>query len=136
MPLLKFLQKHIHYNSTEVHIEKIAVDVLIADNFIKRMIGLMYRKSLRNNQGMLFIFGSSDYHSIWMLNMHFSIDILWINKSFDIIDMQENAMPCRSMFNCKTYRPKKPDKYIIELNAGFIKNNRIKKGAKIKIKNM
>ncbi|MCL5423823.1 MAG: DUF192 domain-containing protein [Candidatus Marsarchaeota archaeon] len=134
MPLLKFLQKYMHYNKTKIYIEEKEITVLIADNFIKRMIGLMYKKSLNSDSGMLFIFNKPDYHSIWMLNMHFNIDILWIDNNFKIVDVCENAAPCTSMFNCKTYIPKSPDRYIIELNAGFIKNNRIKKGAKIKIK--
>ncbi len=134
MALLKFLQKRMHYNKVKITIEKKEIDVLIADNFIKRMIGLMYKESLDTNMGMFFMFNGDDYHSIWMLNMHFNIDILWVNSNFEIIDIRENAKPCTSMFNCKTYKPKNPDRYIIELNAGFVKNNRIKKGAKIKIK--
>ena len=56
----------------------VVVEVVSKDADMER--GLMYRPSLDQNTGMLFAFTRDDKDSFWMKNMHFSLDILWINS--------------------------------------------------------
>lgn len=106
---------------------------IIADTPLKRMIGLMYRKGIKETQCMLFIFDQPGKHAIWMHNMLFAIDVLWIDDKFRVAEIKENFLPCKSLFNCKEYAPKKAAKYVIELNHGAAKRNGIKPGSKIAI---
>ena len=92
------------------------------------MIGLMFRKKLAKNAGMLFtvIFRNEGFHSIWMYHMLFPIDVLWISKKQKVVDFVTAIKPAKSMGDTKTYAPKARAKYILELNAGEIKRNRLK----------
>jgi len=97
------------------------------------MIGLMYRTSINQNQCMLFIFESEGKHAIWMQNMQFAIDVLWLDSKFKIVDIKENFMPCKSLWTCKEYVPKEDAKYVIELTQGTVKREKITAGSKIKV---
>jgi uncharacterized membrane protein (UPF0127 family) len=108
-------------------------EALIADSSTKRIIGLMYRKSIAAKQCMLFIFESEGRHAIWMQNMQFAIDVIWLDSKYKIIDIKENLQPCSSIFNCPEYAPKKEAKYIIELNQGAVRRNAIKMASPVKI---
>ena len=92
---------------------------------MKRLIGLMYRDTLKDGSGMLFIFNSEGRYGIWMKNMHFPIDIAWADANKKIVHMMSSAQPCKS-FNCPVYKPKLGAKYVLELKAGFFKANGIK----------
>ncbi len=82
---------------------------------------------------MLFIFDGESRQGIWMQNMLFAIDVLWLDSKSRIVSMERNLQPCQSMFGCKTYTPEKGSKYVIELKAGTIAKNRIKLGSKVQI---
>ncbi len=131
MCFTKLLYKTLRFNTKKLKLGKKTINVLIADSFFKQMLGLMHRKSLGKDQGMLFIFGRSSKYGIWMLNMEFSIDILWLDSNLKIIDTLENAKPCNSLIRCKTYYPKFSSKYVLEVSSGFIKNNNITSSTKI-----
>ena len=46
-----------------------------------RALGLMFRPSLPEDKGMLFVFEYSDFHGIWMKNCKFPIDIVWLDET-------------------------------------------------------
>jgi uncharacterized protein len=121
------------YKTKIVKVNGKKFEALLADSLLKRMIGLMFRKSLPKNQCMLFTFWDEGYQSIWMYNMLFSIDVIWANRSLRIVDIRENMEPCRSMSGCRAYIPTEKAKYVIEFSSGSVKSNRIKKGSKIEI---
>ena len=58
--------------------------------------GLMYRTSLDQDKGMLFVFTFNDRHQFWMKNMHFDLDILWISTQGRIVYIGQNIPACRS----------------------------------------
>ncbi|MGC8479710.1 MAG: DUF192 domain-containing protein [Candidatus Micrarchaeia archaeon] len=131
MCFTKLLYKVIKFKKTTLKIGKKSLNVMVADSFFKQMLGLMHRSSLKENEGMLFIFNRETKMGIWMLNMKFNIDILWINSKKLIIDFKEDAKPCNSLFSCKTMYPKESSKYVLELNSGYIKKEGINIGDKI-----
>ena len=133
MCFTKFLYKILRFKTKKIKLDKKTINVLIADSFFKQMLGLMHRTSLGKEQGMLFIFGIPSKYGIWMLNMKFSIDIIWIDNNFKITDFLENVKPCKSLFSCKTFYPKTSSKYVLEVNSGFIKNNKITNSTKISL---
>ena len=64
-----------------------ALEVTIADEPSERVAGLSGVESLRDFQGKLFIFDTDAQHRIWMKDMKFALDIIWIDKNLQVIHM-------------------------------------------------
>lgn len=103
------------------------IEAEIAKDPISRAKGLMFRSSLKENQGMLFIFENQDFHSFWMKNTLIPLDIIWISQEKKIVYYVENAAPCKND-PCPSYKPIQKAKYVLEVNAGLIKKEKIKIG--------
>lgn len=103
--------------------------VEVADSDKKRQQGLMFRKSLNDNQGMLFIYQEEGVHAFWMKNMRFPLDIIWIDSKKTIVDIYEFALPCKDF--CKTITPRANAKFVLEVNAGFARNKQVRIGNKV-----
>lgn len=80
-------------------------------------LGLMFRDSLPEDHGMLFIFPSAVTRSFWMKNTRIPLDILYFDAELRLVSVVENARPCRVQ-NCPTYPSAGPAQYVLELNAG------------------
>ena len=128
---LSVISKFIRYSSVEVVYKKQKFKAFVADSLLKQAIGLMYRKSIGSNEGMLFLFGRPSYYGIWMHNMHFSIDIIWLDEGKRIVDIVENATPCRSIIGCKVYKPKKPSAAVLEVASGIVRRLGMKVGDRL-----
>ena len=103
------------------------VDVEVADNPLRKFLGLMFRKELKENQGMLFIFNKEDYHSFWMLFTSMPLEAIFISKNYEVVDVIS-----MEPYSSKSYRPSEKAKYVLEVNKGFSKKNNIKIGSKVK----
>ena len=99
----------------------------VADTDIKRIQGLSGVSSMPKKHGMLFIFDKPDYHGIWMKDMNFSLDILWLNEYSEVVYIEKKVSP-KTFPN--VFKPNSPAKYVIELNSGFVNENHIKIGDK------
>ncbi len=108
----------------------------VADTQILRVQGLSGREKLDSTNGMLFIFDEADYHGIWMKDMKFPIDILWIRNGV-VVDMKENAPIPHSSSDADLpiYRPGGSANYVLEINAGFAASHAIKIGDRVTIGN-
>ena len=100
------------------------LSIIIADTPTERVKGLSGRKSLAENQIMLFIFDYPDY-KIWMEDMKFPIDIIWLDENKKITHVEENISP--ETFP-ETFFPPEKSLYIIEANAGFARKNDLQVG--------
>lgn len=78
--------------------------------------GLMFRESMPENAGMLFMFPNTQPLSFWMKNTLIPLDIIYITEEGDVVNVV-TAEPCKVQ-NCPTYPSDKPAKYVLELNAG------------------
>jgi uncharacterized protein len=105
----------------------ILLDIEIADNDDERMRGLMYRQSLPENAGMLFIFSNDEDRSFWMKNTFISLDIIYINSKKEIVSIQKYTQP-KSTYSIPS---EKPAMYVLEVNAGFTDKHGINPGDKI-----
>lgn len=92
--------------------------------------GLSGRVKLEENEGMLFVFDKPDLYRFWMKDMNFPIDIIWISENMEIVDITENAQP--KSFP-KTFFPKKPARFVLEVNAGWKEKHEVKIGAGVKV---
>jgi uncharacterized protein len=104
------------------------VDIEIADSEGERMQGLMYRTSMEDTQGMLFIFPVQEPQSFWMKNTLISLDLLFVDEAKKIVTIQKYAQPKSENSIPST----KPAKYVIEVNAGFCDRYQIKEGYEVK----
>lgn len=93
-----------------------AVIAEVADTPEERQQGLSGRKELAEGRGMLFIFDTSDYHGFWMPDMHFAIDIIWIDDSFQVVHIKKNVSPESYP---TVFEPAQPAQYVLEVPAGF-----------------
>lgn len=133
MCLTKLLYRLVRFDTSYIIHGRKRLRVLVADSAAKMILGLMHRKRMGSTDGMLFMPGREARHGIWMRNMLFSIDILWISKNGTVLDMVENARPCSSMFDCPTYRPLRDSFYVLELGAGRARAMKIHKGTRLEI---
>ncbi|MBI2106807.1 DUF192 domain-containing protein [Candidatus Woesearchaeota archaeon] len=102
------------------------INAEVADTNEERINGLMYRKNLCDNCGMLFVFDDSDYRSFWMKNTLIPLDMIFIGENYVITDVK-SAVPCLEE-KCDTYSSTKKVKYVLEVNGGFVKENNINVG--------
>jgi uncharacterized membrane protein (UPF0127 family) len=102
----------------------------IADTPEKHSRGLMFRRSIRDDYGMLFIFADEDYRSFWMKNTLISLDIIFLNQGQQIVDMATSVPPCKGD-PCPAYPSKFPARFVLELKGGMAKKLNLKIGDKI-----
>lgn len=103
------------------------VEVEIAKTSKERTRGLMFRDNLPEGKGMLFVFSSEGYKSIWMKNVRFPIDVIWIGKDDKIVHIESAVPPCKTE-KCPTYPPSEKAFYILEVNANYTLENNIEVG--------
>lgn len=135
------------YETAEVLVNGRAVSVLLADTGQKRIRGLSGRHAI-GADGMLFMFPNEDSHGIWMKEMQFPIDIMWLQnltplyppsreggreKGFVavVVDMKENVAP--ETFPEVLY-PKERAQYVLEANAGFARDTAVSVGDRISVR--
>ena len=66
----------------------------IADSGPERQVGYMFRDEVPPLEGMLFVFDAPERHGIWMRNCRVSLDIIWLDKSFRVLEIFAAAQPC------------------------------------------
>lgn len=91
--------------------------VEVADNQEEREKGLMYRDSMGDDRGMIFVYEAERSMAFWMKNTLISLDIIFLNKDFKVVDYFENVPPCK-IEQCPHYIPNNMAQYAVELNAG------------------
>ena len=90
--------------------------------------GLMYRKSMDENRGMLFVMPQMGPQSFWMKNTHIPLDIIFINHNKQIVTVRKNTTP----FSEKNVTSTQNALYVLEVNAGYCDKFGIKKGDFVK----
>lgn len=110
------------------HKGKATYQIEVADTPARQQRGLMYRKSIPTNQGMLFDFHQEKIVFMWMKNTYIPLDMLFADKKGIIRHIHEGVRPLD-----ETIIPSQiPIRYVIELNAGQVKEKGIQIGNKIR----
>ncbi|MDA2922283.1 DUF192 domain-containing protein [Patescibacteria group bacterium AH-259-L07] len=110
---------------SRVKINNVLINVELAQTLKEKTRGLSGRDTLYENQGMLFIYDTQDLYSFWMKDMKFPLDIIWIDKKYQIIDLHTNVLPESYP---QTFQPKNPVQYVLEVNTGFCEKHNITVG--------
>ena len=103
------------------------IDIEVADNNQRRARGLMYRKSLPADAGMLFVFDEEEIQGFWMKNTYIPLDMLFVNADNEIITIHTNTAPLKEW----NYASTRPALYVVEVNAGYCAQKKITEGDKI-----
>lgn len=92
-----------------------------------RAQGLSGREKLGKNEGMFFIFDVPAKYDFWMKEMQFPLDFVWI-RGDEVVEVTENVD-----INRMDLKPKMAVDKVLEVNSGWVKENKIKIGDKISL---
>lgn len=107
------------------YISKINIEIAADDD--KRTKGLMDRLSMKEEQGMLFLFPYETIQSFWMKNTVIPLDLIFLNKENVIVTIRKDAIP----FDTGQYASTKPAINVVEVVAGYTDLYGIRVGDKI-----
>lgn len=113
-----------------VEMPKGALTVEVADTKSSREQGLSFRKSMRDDEGLLFVFDVPGRYGFWMKDMNFPLDIVWINQNGVVVEVQRNLLPESYP---KTFINASEASYVLEVNKGIAEKFGIYIGSKVKI---
>jgi hypothetical protein len=110
--------------------EEFELEVEVADSDAERAKGLMYRENLCEFCGMLFIFSSDTEHGFWMKDCFIPLDIIFVSKHGDIVDIKRDFEPC-DKGECPSYSPDQHYRYAVEVNSGWCDEQDVNIGDKV-----
>ncbi|MFB5632832.1 MAG: DUF192 domain-containing protein [Nitrosopumilus sp.] len=119
-----------------IKVDDVPLEVQIADTEPRRVRGLMFQDQLSYDQGMIFVFDEPGLYSLWMLNMQFSLDMMWFDENGKIVHIEQDVPPCKAALEiatCQSVVPEKEAVYVLEVTAGFIEQNNITKDSVLTI---
>lgn len=103
------------------------ITVEIADNDAERATGLMFRRSIGPDEGMLFIYDREDDISMWMKNTYIPLDMFFIKRDGVIAQIEAHTEP----FSEAIIATRTPVLAVIEMAAGSAKRLGIKPGDRV-----
>lgn len=106
-------------------------DIEIADVVQERNKGLMFRRKMLPERGMLFLFEFPEPQSFWMRNTYIPLDIIYIDDQLTVVSIQKN---CR-ILNDTPLPSGKPAQYVLEINGGLSDKLGIAPGSKVAWRN-
>lgn len=128
-PLFPFMSS----KQGKVTINNQTFSVKLAQTNEEKEKGLSGTSSLSEKSGMLFVFDEPGYHSFWMKNMKFPIDMIYISDQ-KVVTIYKNAQPLSSDEESPIiYKPESPADMVLEINAGEADKYNMKSGDTVKI---
>ena len=114
-------------NSKGQELCRIKAELAVTDEEQSR--GLMFRKDLSPDSGMLFVYQDDDMHSFWMKSTYIPLDMIFVNSRNEVKHIHYGAKPLDETSISSQY----PVKYVLEVNAGRAKKCNIRPGTKMSI---
>ncbi|MBW2146918.1 MAG: DUF192 domain-containing protein [Deltaproteobacteria bacterium] len=108
---------------------KTTVRAEVADTTDSRRRGLMFRRHLASDRGMLFVFPHASRQKMWMKNTFVPLDLIFINEKLRIVGVVENARP----HSTAVLEVPAPSRYVVEVNAFFCRRFGIREGDRVVI---
>ena len=118
-------------NFKTIQIGAATIHAELATTQAEQIQGLSGRTFLSTSTGMFFVFNRSSNWGIWMKDMNFSIDVLWIADDMKVSDIVENMSPASYP---TAYKPHVPARYVLEVPAGTVKSGGITVGQNVVLK--
>ena len=114
------------FDTSQIKVGTHPLKVEVAASDPQRTQGLMFRKSLGRDDGMLFVFDEIEYHSMWMKNTLIPLSVAFLDAKgeiLNILDMEPQTLD--------THTAAGPARYAIETNKGWFAGKKIKAGDKV-----
>ena len=112
------------FKTLDIQINGIYLKVEVAATHEERLLGLMHRKKLPENKGMLFIYPSERVIKLWMKNTSIPLSVAFLNKNKKIINI-EKMEPNQTKV---IYKSKGLALYAVEVNQGWFEINKVSVG--------
>jgi len=95
--------------------------------------GMMYRNSIPDDQGMLFVHGSPGLYPYWMANCKFPLDIIWMNSNHEVVEISAKTPPCpEGGSDCPNFGGHVTAQYVLELGGGQAARHNVQQGSNLK----
>ena len=108
----------------------VEVSLEVAATPAERERGLMYRTSLAEGRGMLFVFDEDRNHSFWMKNTLIPLDMLFIARDGTVVGIHASATP----LSTANIAVGKPSRYVLEVAGGWAARHGIAAGARVEFR--
>lgn len=105
----------------------VPVTVEVADTTERRSLGLMYRKELGAEAGMIFVFDEPDHLEFWMKNTVLPLDMIFIRDDRHVLGIVKNAVP----YTTTARGVNGESRYVLEVNAGFSERHGVAAGDEV-----
>ena len=92
--------------------------------------GLMFRESLAERTGMLFLFPENAPHHFWMKNTMIPLDMIWMDEAGTVLFVSADTPPCKAD-PCPSYGPDGPARSVLEIAGGMAVKEGVKVGTKV-----
>ncbi|WP_413289541.1 DUF192 domain-containing protein [Bdellovibrio sp. HCB337] len=122
--------KDVTFEKEKITLNGKTLTVEIAESPAQHEHGLMFRKNMAKDEGMLFIFKTEDYRYFWMKNTYIDLSIGYFDKDKTLVDIQEMRATSALETRPPSYPSAKPAMYALEMNKEWFKKNNVKIGHK------
>lgn len=111
--------------------QKVRAEVMIKQEDMMR--GMMFRDSIAPDRGMLFVHGSPGNYKYWMYQVRVPLDIIWINRLHQVVEISANTPPCKekSASTCPNFGGNQPAMFVLELAGGMAQKYGVQIGSRI-----
>jgi len=110
----------------------VEVSLEVAATPAERERGLMYRRSLAEGRGMLFVFDADGNQSFWMKNTLIPLDLLFIARDGTVVGIHANATP----LSTANIAVGKPSRYVLEVPGGWAARHGVAAGAQVEFRGL
>jgi uncharacterized membrane protein (UPF0127 family) len=122
----------IEFKKIKIQLNAKTIEVELANTDPARTQGLMFRKSLAKDSGMLFVFPDEQLRSFWMKNTFVPLTIGYFDAQRKLVHTLDMAATTPTTSTYLHYSSLKKAKYALEMSLGWFKNNSIKDGTELK----
>ncbi|HKF44882.1 MAG TPA: DUF192 domain-containing protein [Thermoanaerobaculia bacterium] len=97
--------------------------------------GLMFRESLPERGGMIFLFNDKSSHRFWMKNTMIPLDMIWMDEAGKVLFISPDTPPCKAD-PCASYGPETPAAQVLEIAGGMAVKEKIVVGSVLRFENV
>lgn len=113
------------FKTAKIRVGDKVVKVEVADTDKLRERGLMFRKSLPTDEGMLFVFEKEKQLGFWMMNTYIHLSIAFFDKKKKLVNIEDMVPAVLGETRPPTYLSRGPAMYALEMNKGWFQKNKI-----------
>jgi uncharacterized membrane protein (UPF0127 family) len=96
-------------------------------------LGMMYRDSVADGEGMLFVHAQQGLNPYWMGHCKFPLDMIWMDSNHKVVEISANTPPCPSGGGeCPNYGGHFPSQFVLEIGGGQAARHNVRPGSELR----